>query len=161
MTLEETVQALKDRYDILETKYAYCRYADDNDHEGMLSVMTDDCVVDYIPGGEATLRGKTELRAMLVEFLGNVVSGWHLIGNPEFHFESADRVAVKAYMYSWQRFKGHPMTADCHRWGRYEDLFVRTDTGWKIAQLRLFSAGEYGGERIAEQFGRAFPPGFG
>lgn len=161
MSLESIVQELKDRTDILEIKHAYCRFADDRDHEGMLALLTDDCIVSYVPGDENTMRGKAPLRQMLVAYFESLASGWHMIANAEFRFETPDRVALKAYMYSWQRFKAHPAAADGHRWGRYEDLFVRTPQGWRIAQLRLLSAGEYGGDRIGEQLGRPFPPRFG
>jgi len=62
---------------------------------------------------------------------------------------------------SWRvRFTGFPVTADCHRWGRYENRFVRTPDGWRMDRLTLVSAGEYGGARIGEQLGRTFPPSF-
>ncbi|HET9694635.1 MAG TPA: hypothetical protein VFP48_09620, partial [Steroidobacteraceae bacterium] len=63
--------------------------------------------------------------------------------------------------YSWQRFKAHPVAADCHRYGRYELRVVRTSEGWKLSRLNLLSAGEYGGSRLGEQFGRPWPPQFG
>ncbi|NWG52841.1 MAG: nuclear transport factor 2 family protein [Hydrogenophilaceae bacterium] len=159
MSVESIVRELKDRADILDLKSAYCRYADELNAAGMLSTLTEDCEVTYVPGEGGPMR-RAALTEMLAAYFAEVTSSWHMIANPEFHFETPDRVALKAYMYSWTRFKGHPAAADAHRWGRYEDLFVRTPNGWRIAQLRLLSAGEYGGDRIAEQFGRPFPPRF-
>jgi len=162
MTVEETVRRLQDRVDILETMYAYCRHADNLDGDAMADLFVDDCVATFIPGGEETLlRGQAALRGFLNGALGVTVSGSHHIANEELVFETPDQVILHCYMYSWQRFQGFPSTADCHRWGRYENRFVRTADGWRMDRLRLFSAGEYGGARIGEQLGRSFPPVFG
>ena len=159
MSLDDTVQALKDRIDILETMYAYCRHADNLDAPSMVALFTEDCVANFVPGGEAVmLRGKGPLTKMLTDALAVTVSGSHHISNAELIFDAPDQVTMHCYMYSWQRFAGFPVTADCHRWGRYENRFVRTGKGWRLDRLKLVSAGEYGGARIGEQLGRPFPP---
>lgn len=161
MSFEDTVRELKDRTDILETKYAYCRHADNLDVEGMAAQFTDDCVVNYVASDDSlAMRGKDALRRMLTAYFETSVSSAHYITNAEIRFDGADRATMHCYMYSWQRFKDHPVTADCHRWGRYETLFVRARVGWRMSQLRLLSMGEYGGARIGEQFARPFPPRF-
>jgi hypothetical protein len=161
MSIEQTVRRLQDRVDILETMYAYCRHADRLDGDAMSALFVEDCVCSFIPGGEeTTLRGRRALNEFLNRALGVTVSGSHHIANEELIFETPDRVVLHAYMYSWQRFDGFPTTADCHRWGRYENRFVRTAEGWRMDRLTLVSAGEYGGARIGEQLGRTFPPAF-
>ena len=161
MPLEATVRELKDRVDILETMYEYCRHADQLNPAGMVALFVDDCVANFVPGDEADmLRGKAQLTRMLTDALGGTVSGSHHISNAELRFDTPDQVTFYSYMYSWQRFTGFPTTADCHRWGRYENRFVRTSAGWRISGLKLISAGEYGGARIGEQLGRPFPPSF-
>ena len=159
MSSEDRIQRLVDRVDILETMYAYCRHADNLDAASMVALFTDDCIANFVPGGDVfILRGKGPLTQMLSNALGATVSGSHHISNAELIFETPDRVVMHCYMYSWQRFAGFPVTADCHRWGRYENRFVRTPEGWRLDRLRLLSAGEYGGARIGEQLGRPFPP---
>ena len=159
--VEGIVRELKDRVDILETMYAYCRHADQLNADAMVDLFTDDCVACFIPGrDDMVLKGQEALRGFLAGALGGTVSGSHHISNVELIFETPDRVAFHGYMYSWQRFTGFPVTADCHRWGRYENQFVRTARGWRMSRLRLLSAGEYGGARMGEQLGRAFPPTF-
>lgn len=161
MPLEKIVRELKDRVDILETMHEYCRHADNLDPPSMVALFTDDCTADFWPGTDQLfLNGKAELTEMLTNALTVTVSGSHHISNVELRFETPDQVIFHSYMYSWQRFTGFPVTADCHRWGRYENRFVRTPDGWRIARLRLISAGEYGGARIGEQLGRPFPPIF-
>jgi hypothetical protein len=161
MSLEVLVRQLKDRNDILETMFAYCRHADNLDGDAMSTLFTENCIANFVPGGEDTmLRGRRALNDFLNSALGVTVSGSHHIANEELIFETPDRVTLHCYMYSWQRFAGFPVTADCHRWGRYENRFVRTDDGWRMDRLKLISAGEYGGARIGEQLGRPFPPKF-
>jgi len=160
MSLEAVVRQLKDRVDVLETMYAYCRHADMLDGNAMADLFVEDSVSNFLPGGDSVLQGREALRGFLNGALGVTVSGSHHITNAELIFETPDRVVMHCYMYSWQRFDGFPTTADCHRWGRYENRFVRTPEGWRFDRLRLMSAGEYGGARIGEQLGRRFPPTF-
>jgi hypothetical protein len=159
-SLEAQVRRLTDRFEILETMYAYCRHADQLDGVAMAALFVDDCTAQFIHGDEHVLRGRQALTEFLCSALAVTVSGSHHIANEELIFETADRVILNCYMYSWQRFQGYPQTADCHRWGRYENRFVRTPIGWRMDRLRLHSAGEYGGARIGEQLGRPFPPRF-
>lgn len=160
-TTAAMIRRLQDRVDVLETMYAYCRHADNLDGDAMAELFVEDCVSSFLPGGgEAILQGREALRGFLNSALAVTVSGSHHISNAELVFEAPDRVVMHCYMYSWQRFDGFPATADCHRWGRYENRFVRTPQGWRFDRLRLVSAGEYGGARIGEQLGRRFPATF-
>lgn len=161
LSLEEKIQRLQDRIDILESMYDYCRHADLMDADGMAAYFTDDCVVSYVQGtDEYTFHGRKKLHEFLAAHSDSTISGSHHICNEQLLFETADSVVTYFYMYSWQRFNGYPVTADCHRWGRYEGRFIRLDEEWRISQLRLLSAGEYGGARIGEQFNRPWPPQF-
>jgi hypothetical protein len=161
MSSAQTVKRLTDRLDIQELMARYCRHADLLDGAGMAACFTQDCVVAYVPGAIAPpARSKEELLGFLNAYFPNSVSSTHYITNVELIFETDDRVVAHTYMYSWQRFKGYPAAADCHRYGRYEFRIVRTEDGWRFSRLNLLSAGEYGGARIAEQFNRPWPPRF-
>jgi hypothetical protein len=161
MNTTAILQRLTDRLDIQELMARYCRHADLLDAEGMAACFTDDCVVAYVPASMAApAHSKKELLGFLHEYFPNSVSSTHYITNVELVFETDDRVAAHTYMYSWQRFKGYPAAADCHRYGRYELRVVRTPDGWRFSRLTLLSAGEYGGTRIGEQFNRPWPPRF-
>ena len=159
-SLEAAIRRIQDRIDILETMSAYCRHADNLDGKAMAALFVEDCVTQFIPGDDYVLRGRATLEKFLCDALGVTVSGSHHIANEELTYETPDRVVLNCYMYSWQRFTGFPVTADCHRWGRYENRFVRTADGWRMDRLRLLSAGEYGGARMGEQLGRPFPSTF-
>ena len=160
MSLERRIQRLEDRAAIAELMHAYCRHADQLDAASMMETFTEDCVASYVEG-YPPLRGRADVQQALVGYLESVVGGSHYIANLELAFETDERVAAAMYMYSWQRFKVSGITADCHRWGRYEVRFVRTASGWRISDLRLLSALEHGGARLGEYLNRPFPPHFG
>lgn len=150
---DRNIDQLFDKMEILEMLYRYCSAADRSDPAGMLVAFTADCVVNYDPAAPI-MHGRQALSDMLYSFLGAVVSGSHYINNPIFEFTGPDEVLLGCYMYSWQRFTGYPMVSDVHRWGRYEIRLERIDGAWLINHMRLISAGEYGGARIAEQMSR-------
>jgi len=128
----------------------------------MASYFTPDCIAAYVlPSAAPAFNNRRELVDFLNTYFLNTISSSHHIANVELLFDSPDIVTAHTYMYSWQRFKDFPAAADCHRWGRYEIRLVRTVEGWKMTHMQLISAGEYGGARIGEQFGRAWPARFG
>ncbi len=156
---DDRIKRMLDKTDILEIMYAYCDAADRNDPPNMIRFFSDDCTVNYVPD-EPTWQSKEELSGHLNRFLGAVISGSHYIMNPRFTFVGDDEVLLACYMYSWQRFTGHPVLADAHRFGRYEVRFVRSGETWLITHMKLLSAGELGGSRIAEHMDRPYPPIF-
>lgn len=159
--LEQAIQRLVDREEISELMARYCRYADLLDAAGMAACFAVDCIVAYVPASTAPpARSQKELLEFLNAYFPNSASSSHYVTNVELVFDTPDEVTATTYMYSWQRFKSYPATADCHRYGRYEFRIVRTKDGWRFSRLTLISAGEYGGSRIAEQFGRPWPPRF-
>lgn len=159
--LESTVKQLQDRDAIHAVLYGYCRNADLLDADGMAAYFVEDCEVAYVmPNVAPAFKGKAELVRFLREYFPKSVSSTHFITNVELVFDTPAQVTAHTYMYSWQRFKEFPAASDCHRWGRYEIRLVDTPAGWRMSHLRLISAGEYGGTRVGEQFGRPWPPQF-
>lgn len=161
MNLEQALRRLQDRVEIEELLARYCRCADLFDPEGMAACFTQNCRVAYVPSSVAApARSRQELLGFLCDYFPNSLSSAHYITNVELLFDEPGQVTAHTYMYSWQRFKGYPDTADCHRYGRYEFRLEHTPDAWRICRLNLVSMGEYGGERIAEQFNRPWPPRF-
>lgn len=158
-TLEERLNRIEAQDQIVALLHSYCRHADRLDPSAMLEHFADDCCVSYIVG-EAWM-SRAELKAMLELYLPNTVSSQHMITNHEFVFVSDDEVILHAYMYSWQRYRDHPMRSDTHRFGRYECRVVRSAGRWLFTHMLLVSAGELGEPRIGEQLTRPWPPGFG
>ena len=159
-SLEQQVRQLQDRAEIMELMAAYCRHADRHDADSMSKTFTEDGVGEYVPRDGVIFRGQKELRDFFAGFFEMVTTGSHFITNAQLLFDAPDTVTGHFYMMSIQKFKGPAVTADCFRFGRYENLFVRTPEGWRISKLRLLVSQEIGGDRIGEQFDRPWPPTF-
>lgn len=162
--VEALVRELVDREEIRSLKNRYLRHADAVDVEGMLSVFTDDCVVNFRPDRSDERRGRAAAGEFFVAAQSVVVASSHHLSNTDIVFRGPDTAAMYSVLYSWQRFRGHPDVEDRHRWARYEDLFVRTPAGWRQRELLCLVAGETGGPtptRIGEIIGRAVWDGSG
>ena len=159
MSLEKRIQRLEERVAIEELIHKYCRLADQLDAAGMAATFTEDCTASYIEG-YPPLRGRKAVQEGLAGFLERVVGGSHYVANLELVFGTEVQADGGMYMYSWQRFTVSGVTADCHRWGRYEVRFVKVGPDWRISHLRLLSALEHGGTRLGEYLNRPFPPHF-
>lgn len=153
----EPVHELLDREAIRSLKYRYLRCADAVDVDGMLAVFTEDCVVNFRPDRSDERRGVQEVREFFSGAQSIVVASSHHLSNSDIVFHGPDRAAMHSVLYSWQRFKTWPEMPDRHRWARYEDVFVRTPTGWRQSELLCLVAGEMGGPtpaRIGEVLAR-------
>lgn len=152
---------LMDRVRVLETIYAYARYADTLQPARMTSLFTDNCYVQFTPDGSDALRSPEKLRKFLETRMDRIVSQSHHISNEEVLFEGPDTAVAHVYMQSWQRFAGYPAVPDLHIWGRYEIRFVRVNqNNWKMTHMLFNVAGTQGGSRIREQVERPWPPRF-
>jgi ketosteroid isomerase-like protein len=158
---EELVRELVDRQEIKSLKFAYCRYADAIDINGMLSVFTDDCLINFRADRSDQRQGKSALREFFEAAQSVVVASSHHLSNMDIVFLGPDTAAMQSYLYSWQRFAGYPDVQDRHRWVRYEDTLVRTADGWRQSSLLYLVAGELDGgdtPRIGELVGRPVWP---
>jgi ketosteroid isomerase-like protein len=156
---DDLLRELGDRQQIKALKYAYCRFADSLDIPGMVSVFTDDCVINFRVDRSDERRGTKEAESFFRSAQSVVCSSSHHLSNMDIVFQSPDRAAMYSYLYSWQRFDGYPQVKDRHRWARYEDVFVRTADGWRQSELLYVVAGELSGEpslRVGEVIAR--PP---
>jgi hypothetical protein len=154
MSIEDTVRELKDREEILALKYRYCRAADALDHDVMLESFTPDCHIDFYPDSELGKASSVEeLRVFFEQAQEPVLSSSHHVSNVDIRFLTSDLASLHCYLYSWQRFKGYPEVADCHRWARYEEEWIRTAQGWKQRSLVYRVAGELNGDAFGLRIG--------
>jgi ketosteroid isomerase-like protein len=137
---DQILRELCDKERIRSLKFAYARYADAIDLEGMVSVFTEDCRVRFRP--DVVLRGPQEVKEYYRQAQSVVTSSSHHLSNMDIVFQGPDTAAMHSYLYSWQRFTGYPDVRDRHRWARYEDVFVRTPEGWRQSELNYIVAGE-------------------
>ncbi|MHB8334808.1 MAG: nuclear transport factor 2 family protein [Acidimicrobiales bacterium] len=142
MPTDQELQELVDREAIKSVKHRYLRYCDAIDIPGMLSVFTDDCDVDFWPGADIECHGKAALEEFYNSAQFGVTASSHHLSNVDVVFTSPDRALVYAYLYSWTRDERFPEVRDHHRWARYDDVFVRTPDGWRVAKLTYLMAGE-------------------
>lgn len=152
--IEERLRRTEDRVAVQERKYAYCRFADALDAAGMVTIFTEDGTASYGPH-LPVIEGRAALQAFYARALADVVSSSHHLSNVELDFLGPDRARLRCYLYSWQRFAGKGVP-DRHRWARYVDTWVRTPTGWRLAELVYVVAGEIGPDpqpRIGEHLG--------
>jgi hypothetical protein len=136
------LRRLLDKQELMERKHAYLRAADSCQPDRMVADFTDDIEVSYTPD-EPPMTGRDAVRAWYRARLSTVVASSHHVSNFEFRFTGPDTATVHCYLYSWQRFAGHPVTADRHRFARYTDGWVRQDGHWRQSSLVCRVAGEY------------------
>jgi ketosteroid isomerase-like protein len=126
-------------YEALTTlKSQYCRFLDTKDFAAMCALMTDDVTVTY-GGGAISLTGRDAVQAYMDKALGDrTILTSHLVSNPELAVDGdtatgrwslVDTVIIEA---AGIVIRGASL---------YEDRYVRTADGWRIAHTgykRLF-----------------------
>lgn len=130
--------------------HSYCRFLDLNQPDLAANLFTEDCTANYRRGATRSdasdfrlrgpLRGRVEVAAYLTAAMNRFAATSHHLSNVEMEFEGPDRVQSTAYLLAWHR---SPLdnAADFTMYGRYHDVLIRTDAGWRIADRRLRSAG--------------------
>jgi ketosteroid isomerase-like protein len=135
----DAVQELVNRHAITDLIYAYCFHFDNNEPDAVAALFTEDATVDYGPES-ATIVGSAAIAATIAVGLEQTFAATsHHVSNIQIVFESPDRARSVTYLYAWHRcVDGSP---NGELWGRYRHRFVRTDAGWRIAELLLEAAG--------------------
>jgi len=126
-----TADDVADRAAITDLFVRYCTALRTKDVDLFDDVFAPDGVIDYSRlGGSRT--GVAETKAWLAALLGGVEQFYLFVGNSEFE-PAADRRSVRVTT-TWQGLfvprDGQPL----QDYGYYEDLVVRRDEGWRIAE---------------------------
>ena len=139
MDLTTIVRELEDRQAIADVIHAYCDHFDRNEPEAVAALFTADATVDYGPEA-ATIVGADAIASTIAVGLEQTFAATsHHVSNIRIAFEGPDAARAVTYLYAWHRYlDGSP---DGELWGRYRHRFVRSDAGWKIAELVLEAAG--------------------
>lgn len=110
----------------------YCWHADHRDVEGIVSLFTEDAVFDARPVGLSQIQGRAALR----EFFGMLLPlheySQHLSGNHRIDLDKQAARGTCYYLMQGAVRGGAPISAA----GYYEDTYVRTSDGWRIASRR-------------------------
>jgi hypothetical protein len=133
-----SLQDLSDLRACEQLKYRYCRLLDQKRFDELGQLLTDDCTVSY-GGGAITLQGRTNVTAYLHKAMGDTrILTSHLVSHPEIEVQGDDATA------SWALVDVviHQQTGYAIRGASYyDDRYVRTPDGWRIAHTgyrRLF-----------------------
>ena len=120
---KEAIEALKAHY---------CQWLDAQDWDRWSALFTDDATMQVGPRADSAVHGRRAIRRLLTSQLRGAKT-LHQVREPEVHEEGpgrvrvlwpmTDRVATPLYLLEGAGF--------------YEDRYVRTDDGWKIASVRL------------------------
>ncbi len=142
--MTDQLQRLVDRQAIADVIHAYCRNVDLVRPAEVAALFTEDCTVDYGPGLGPPTHGSALLEERLATGLPRFAATSHHVSNIEVDFDGDADMPTAAdtitYLYAWHRYDDD--RADAHLWARYNDRFVRTAEGWRIATRTLTVAGQ-------------------
>jgi ketosteroid isomerase-like protein len=130
---------LLDRQAITGLIHAYCFHFDRNEPDEVAALFTDDAIVDYGPEA-ATIVGADAIASTIAVGLEHTFAATsHHVSNIMLTFDGTDEARGITYLYAWHRYVD--ASPDGELWGRYNHRFVRTEDGWRIAELVLTAAG--------------------
>jgi len=124
-----------DREAIQELKHAYCWRYDTGDLDGLMELFTPDAVCDLDAFG--SWRGTEEIRrgyARQMAATGIPGTRLHSVSNPLIRI-SGDRAKGWWYLVDYDTSPG--CNAPVRILATYDDDYLRTDGGWRIAHTRL------------------------
>jgi ketosteroid isomerase-like protein len=123
---------------IQRLKYAYCRLLDTKDFAGLCALMTDDVTVTY-GGGAITLTGRQAVEEYLSKAMGSpAMLTSHLVSHPEIDVDGDTATGRWALVDTVIVEDANIVIRGA---SLYEDRYVRTPEGWRIAHTgykRLF-----------------------
>ncbi|MFL2986554.1 MAG: nuclear transport factor 2 family protein [Candidatus Poriferisodalaceae bacterium] len=132
---------LSDRQEIVDLLSAYCRAIDDNRPDGVVSLFSEDCYLDY--GGQLPIvQGHAAARKFFAIGTGRLYAkSAHFVSNIEVSFPDKDQAVASSYVNAWHEFQNHQ--PDAWIFGRYDDELSRSDTGWLIHKRTFRSMGDH------------------
>jgi hypothetical protein len=147
-----SLQLLIDERDIVAVTHRYCRALDTKDWDALRNVFTLDARGDL--GTPATLLGVDAIIGRISGALERLDDSQHLVGNHEV-FVDGDTATHRCYLQAQHVRHGVDGGPNFIVAGRYEDGFVRTDVGWRIAHRRLVTMWTEGNVAVVDRKGRA------
>jgi 3-hydroxyacyl-CoA dehydrogenase len=126
-----------DRIAITRLLHRYCAMLDAMELELVPELFTDDCVVIYGPDERMQSHGAAQLATSLRR-LWRFARTSHHLSNVELEFDGPDEAQGRSYVLAWHQ---EPVGDSRTLYAEYRDRFVRTPTGWRIAERRQFTHG--------------------
>lgn len=131
-----TLQHLVDERDIVRVALTYCRALDSCDWELLASVFAPDATARL--GSTTELTGTDEIVGRCRDALGDLELSHHLVGNHEVVVDG-DSATHRCYLHAQHVRTLAEGGSNFVVAGRYEDHFVRTGDGWRIADRELIT----------------------
>lgn len=117
---------------IVRLTHDYCWALDTHDFEALRSVFMPDCVTRL--GGEQ--HGVDEVIARVSSALGSLDTSQHMVSTHQIRTDG-DAATGRCYLHA-QHVRGDTDGGGQYIVaGRYEDRYVRTSDGWRIAEREL------------------------
>jgi 3-phenylpropionate/cinnamic acid dioxygenase small subunit len=133
--MDERLQQLIDRQEIIDQMYAYTRWVDLNRPDEQVKVFVEDCRVNFARGDDHWMQGRDAMLAFVTNALTPYTATNHTISNIEITFEGPDTARAQSYVQAWHRWAdGRP---DFLAYGRYHDVWIRTPEGWRMSERRF------------------------
>lgn len=130
---------LRDRQQITDLIYEYCRALDAMDLDALAALFTPDCVVDY--GPQIRSEGADALRRDLARMWRWARTSHHS-GAVQISFDDPDSAVVRSYVLAWHEA---PDGSTATMMGQYHDRVRRTPSGWRISSRRQVMTGSDAG----------------
>lgn len=132
MDMSKDIQRLSDEQEITALLYRYARAVDTKDWATYRSVFTSDAVIDYSSAG-AIAGSVDEVTEWLSTGFATIPWTMHYITNIEADIDG-DTARVRAMFYNPMQLPGMSDMSSCG--GYYHHQLVRTEDGWRSANLR-------------------------
>jgi 3-hydroxyacyl-CoA dehydrogenase len=126
-----------DRIAITRLLHRYCSMLDTMELELVQELFTDDCLVVYGPDERMQSRGAAELAGSLRR-LWRFERTSHHLSNVDLDFDGPGAAHGRSYVLAWHQ---QPDGASRTLYAEYNDRFVRTGAGWRIAERRQLTHG--------------------
>ena len=117
---------------IVDLKAQYCGRMDDKEWDRWASLFVDDATMQFGPSAEAAVHGRNAIKSLVSRQLRGGHS-LHEVRNAELSELSGARVRVVWEMTDRVETPRYTLRGR----GFYEDEYVETAQGWKIARVRL------------------------
>lgn len=120
---------------IIMLTHRYANAVDRYDPEALLSVFTEDAVLDHSPYGNARCVGHAEIAAYFARLKASGRPSMHITSNHTVEIVGANEAVGTSYVQAMRpgTEPGAPIVAAL---AMNEDRYLRTPEGWKISDRR-------------------------
>jgi hypothetical protein len=140
--MDDRLAQLLDRQAIVDQMHTYVRWVDLKRVDEVAKVFTDDCRLNFRPDEDGWFEGHDALIEWLSTVLARYSATTHAISNIEIRFDGPTSAHASSYVQVW-----HAIVADQSDeivFGRYFDVWARTEGGWLIKERRFKVVGKAG-----------------